>query len=113
MTLEPLPGALVRDWKKCGQAACKCARGQLHGPYFVRVWSEGGKRRKAYVKASEVPRVRAEIELFELRRRLIDLQKTLRRRISRRDRETLEGTVIRLKAEIEAIFAKFAESSSA
>ena len=37
------------EYVKCGKPACKCARGQLHGPYAYRYWREDGRLRKAYV----------------------------------------------------------------
>ncbi len=33
---------------KCGKAGCKCAAGDLHGPYWYEYWREGGKVRKKY-----------------------------------------------------------------
>ena len=33
---------------KCGKAGCKCANGDLHGPYWYEYWREGGKVRKKY-----------------------------------------------------------------
>ena len=54
-----LPGAVCRQWKRCGKAGCKCGRGALHGPYFYRFWREGGRLRKAYVKPADVEAVTA------------------------------------------------------
>jgi len=34
---------------RCGKKNCKCATGQLHGPYWYAYWSEGGKTRSQYV----------------------------------------------------------------
>jgi hypothetical protein len=34
---------------RCGKPGCKCARGELHGPYTYKYWREAGKLRKAYV----------------------------------------------------------------
>jgi hypothetical protein len=34
---------------RCGKESCKCAEGQLHGPYWYAYWSEGGKTRSQYV----------------------------------------------------------------
>ena len=59
---KELPGAVCRQWVRCGTPNCRCARGQLHGPYFARFWRENGKVRKAYVKLSEVDQVRAACE---------------------------------------------------
>lgn len=34
---------------RCGKAACRCAKGKGHGPYWYSYWSAGGKTRSAYV----------------------------------------------------------------
>ena len=57
-----LPGAVCPQWKRCGKARCKCARGTLHGPYYYRFWREDGRLRKAYVKRADVAGVRAACE---------------------------------------------------
>ena len=38
----------VRQGVKCGKTGCKCAEGDLHGPYWYEYWREGGKVRKKY-----------------------------------------------------------------
>lgn len=44
---------------RCGKPSCKCARGELHGPYFYRFVWEGGKQRKCYVRKEELQQIRA------------------------------------------------------
>lgn len=34
---------------RCGKDNCKCARGELHGPYWYAYWSEGGKTKSQYI----------------------------------------------------------------
>jgi hypothetical protein len=34
---------------RCGKENCKCAAGDLHGPYWYAYWLEGGKTRSKYV----------------------------------------------------------------
>lgn len=36
---------------KCGKPNCKCARGELHGPYLYAYWFEGGRTRSQYIGA--------------------------------------------------------------
>jgi hypothetical protein len=55
---KTLPGTVCAQWKRCGKAGCRCARGQLHGPYFARFWRENGRLRKAYVRKGDVEDVR-------------------------------------------------------
>ena len=61
----PLPGSLQPEWKRCGKPGCRCARGELHGPYFYRYWYEAGRRRKAYVSRDRVPTVAASIARWQ------------------------------------------------
>ena len=57
--IEPLPGVLLANPVRCGKPACRCARGELHGPYLYRRWREGGRQRRRYVRPAEVGRVEA------------------------------------------------------
>jgi hypothetical protein len=34
---------------RCGKENCKCANGQLHGPYWYAYWTEGGRTKSQYV----------------------------------------------------------------
>jgi hypothetical protein len=34
---------------RCGKKGCKCAEGQLHGPYWYAYWTEGGRTRSQYI----------------------------------------------------------------
>ena len=59
-------GAICAQMVRCGKPNCKCARGELHGPYFYRFTRDQyGRQRKRYVRRSEV---RAWRELCERRR---------------------------------------------
>lgn len=84
--IQPLPGALVRDFKRCGRPTCKCASGALHGPYFVRVWHDGTRRRKAYVKAKDAQQVRASIELYNTLKHIDSLRALCAKSIGRKRR---------------------------
>jgi len=59
--IEPLSGTLMAETKACGKPACRCARGELHGPYWRRYWREAGRRRRRYVKRADVEQVRGRI----------------------------------------------------
>ncbi len=54
-----LEGAVCAQYKRCGKAGCKCARGELHGPYFYRFRWHEGRVIKDYVRLSDVEQVRA------------------------------------------------------
>lgn len=34
---------------RCGSKKCRCAAGELHGPYWYAYWSEGGRTRSQYI----------------------------------------------------------------
>jgi hypothetical protein len=38
-----------REMVRCGKKSCKCADGELHGPYWYAYWTEGGKTKSQYV----------------------------------------------------------------
>jgi len=80
----PLPGSVSEQFIRCGKPGCHCRRGQLHGPYFYRIWRDapqaGGKKgkvNKVYVKAADVAGVRA------LRARRVALTARLRLQVRR------------------------------
>jgi hypothetical protein len=52
--IEPLQGSLEARYVRCGRSNCKCAKGELHGPYYLRRWQRYGKRRSKYVKKHEI-----------------------------------------------------------
>lgn len=51
--IEPLPGSVQVELRRCGKAACRCASGQLHGPYFRHVQRIGGRTVRRYVPLGE------------------------------------------------------------
>jgi hypothetical protein len=38
-----------QEMVRCGKKGCRCANGELHGPYWYAYWSEGGKTKSEYV----------------------------------------------------------------
>ncbi len=61
--------ALCVQWQRCGTPGCRCARGQLHGPYYALLWREDGRLRKRYVRLADVEQVRAAVAAERQRRR--------------------------------------------
>jgi hypothetical protein len=55
---QPLPGSLCAEYARCGKAACRCARGARHGPYFRRYWRENDRTRREYIRAADLAQVR-------------------------------------------------------
>src|SRR5215471_14693612 len=62
--IVPLPGAIESRMIRCGKPTCRCARADLHGPYFVRRWREKGRRRSQYVRKKDVLRVKVAVQTF-------------------------------------------------
>lgn len=49
---EVLRGALASQGRRCGKATCRCAAGELHGPYtYLSVAGRSGRSRTVYVPA--------------------------------------------------------------
>jgi len=46
-----LPGALVRQGRRCSSSGCRCRRGELHGPYLYLTLYRDGRSRSLYVPA--------------------------------------------------------------
>lgn len=55
--IEPLEGYLEAQMVRCGKPNCKCAKGELHGPYYIRRWERQGKKCSKYVKKGELSSV--------------------------------------------------------
>ncbi|MGP0051273.1 MAG: DUF6788 family protein [Solirubrobacteraceae bacterium] len=47
-----LPGALVRQGRRCSSSGCRCWRGELHGPYLYLTLYRDGRNRSLYVPAA-------------------------------------------------------------
>lgn len=62
--IEPLAGEVCPQFIRCGKPGCRCQNGQPHGPYHYRIWREGARVRKVYVKATEVEEVKAACVLY-------------------------------------------------
>lgn len=59
-----LNGAVCAQYKRCGKHSCRCARGELHGPYFYRFQWHDGRVVKEYVRLSDVKEVRAACDRY-------------------------------------------------
>jgi hypothetical protein len=56
---KKMMGSVHAQYVRCGKANCKCASGELHGPYYYHFVRVGGELRKRYLKADEVEIVQA------------------------------------------------------
>lgn len=62
--IEPLVGEVCPQFIRCGKPGCRCQNGHPHGPYHYRIWREGTRVRKVYVKAADVEEVKAACLLY-------------------------------------------------
>jgi hypothetical protein len=60
-----LEGSLVSQMRRCGKEGCRCAQGELHGPYVYLSISRGADRRLVYIPANLAEAVRRHIALTE------------------------------------------------
>ena len=68
--------SLVHHPVRCGKPSCRCARGDLHTSWRL-IWRENGRQRRRYVKAADVPAVRAAIEEWQAKERADRLERAL------------------------------------
>lgn len=57
-----LRGALHRQMRRCGKAGCRCAEGELHGPYIYVSVRTGEGSRMLYVPADAVDAVTRRVQ---------------------------------------------------
>lgn len=62
---QVLSGALSEQTRRCGKPGCRCAGGQLHGPYAYFVPRPAGRGRARYVPGELVAAVRARLRRGE------------------------------------------------
>lgn len=54
-----IAGCFYEMYKKCGRPGCRCARGELHGPFPVLAVARGGRRTTRSVPRAQAGQVRA------------------------------------------------------
>ena len=63
---KPLPKnratAICAQWVRCGKPACRCARGELHGPYHYVFFRQRGRLHKWYVRQADVATMQSEAQ---------------------------------------------------
>lgn len=58
---KTLTGSLQAEYVRCGKQACRCARGDLHGPYWRRYFWQNGRRCRQYVRLASRAEIAAAI----------------------------------------------------
>lgn len=96
--LEPLEGEVCPQYIRCGKPGCRCQYGKPHGPYYYRIWREGNRVRKVYVKATEVEAVRAACDLHRSLSRSLQGVRQEKQQISHRMQKEWRRTQRIMKA---------------
>ena len=58
----PLSAALIERKVRCGKPGCRCASGELHGPYMYVAVRTGSRRRLLYVPTEAVQAVTRRVQ---------------------------------------------------
>ena len=58
-----LLGSLQTQGRRCGKQECRCAQGELHGPYVYLSVRTGARRRLLYIPANLAEEVRRRVEV--------------------------------------------------
>jgi len=84
---EILRGSLVERYVTCGNPACKCARGQRHGPvWYLTVTLGRGRTAGGIISAEHVAGVRIWIENYRKLKGQLEKISEINRELLRRDR---------------------------
>src|SRR5947199_8892036 len=84
---EVLRGSLVERYVTCGNPACKCARGERHGPsWYLTVTLGPGRTTGGIVPAEKVGEVRGWIENYHKLKEQLEKISDINRELLRRQR---------------------------
>jgi len=63
---EVLRGSVLNQGRRCGKEGCRCARGELHGPYvYLSIGRGSGDSRLLYVPSSLADEVQRRVDLTD------------------------------------------------
>jgi len=84
---ETLRGSLVERYLTCGNPACKCARGQRHGPvWYLTVTLGPGRTTGGILAAEQLDQVRGWIGNYHQVKEHLEAISTINRELLRRAR---------------------------
>lgn len=82
-----LRGSLLERYVTCGNASCKCAKGQRHGPvWYLTVTLGRGRTTGAVIPAEKVDQVRRWIENYQALKDRLEKISEINRELLRRER---------------------------
>lgn len=86
--IEILRGSLVERYVTCGNPACKCAKGERHGPlWYLTVTLGRGRTTGAIIPSEKVEQVRGWIENYHKVKDHLERISEINRELLRRQRE--------------------------
>ena len=101
---DKLPGAVCAQRIRCGKPNCKCAHGELHGPYHYRFWrDENGRQHKEYVRKADLEAVKAACEATHQQQKAIVSLLAKNRALEAKIAEKMEGFKLERKGLTEAL----------
>ena len=85
---EILRGSLVERYVTCGNPACKCARGERHGPvWYLTVTLGRGRTTGSIIAPDNLPQVRGWIENYHQLKDHLEKISEINRELLRRQRQ--------------------------
>ena len=85
---EILRGSLVERYVTCGNPACKCARGERHGPmWYLTVTLGPGRTTGGIIAEAQLSEVRAWIENYHKLKDQLEKISEINRELLRRERK--------------------------
>jgi len=85
---EILRGSLVERYVTCGNPACKCAKGERHGPvWYLTVTLGRGRTTGGIISADKIEQVRGWIENYHQLKEQLEKISEINRELLRRERQ--------------------------
>jgi hypothetical protein len=85
---EILRGSLVKRYVTCGNPACKCAKGERHGPvWYLTVTLGPGKTTGGIISAEKVAQVRGWVQNYQQVKDHLEKISEINRELLRRERD--------------------------
>jgi len=74
---EMIAGSLYETYRTCGKPSCRCARGEMHGPFMALSTREQGRRSVKHIRHGDEDWVKKRaVEYREYQKALAKLRKT-------------------------------------
>jgi hypothetical protein len=89
---ETLRGSLIERYVTCGNPACKCAKGERHGPvWYLTVTLGPGKTTGGIVASDKVEQVRSWVQNYQKVKDHLEKISAINRELLRRERDKRRG----------------------